>query len=289
MSKLTKKKRIWIVAQLKKGMSVKNIALAQNINRKTVWEIYQKYKKLGINGLKTHKTGRPFEPLNSKFYRLVIEEWKKNKCGARKLHAVMNRKGFTVSRRKIEQVMISEGFQKPVYKRRKSRKYKRYEWPIPNYMWHTDWHVIKSEKLKGENIIVYLDDCSRKIMGYTLGTMTTKNSLFALYSAIATHSHVPYCLNSDRGTQFYPNKRDKHGKANHVFQVILEKLGICFIPSRARHPQTNGKNEKFFDILDKEFDERFKTIDEFIEWYNSKRLSEALDYLTPNEAYELRF
>lgn len=289
MSKLTKKKRIWVISQIKKGMSVKNIALIQNISRKTVWEIYQKYKKFGIDGLKTHKTGRPFEPLSKKFYALTIEEWKKNKCGARKLHAVMKRKGFAVSRRKIEQVMIAEGFQKAVYKRRKPRRYKRYEWPIPNYMWHTDWHVIKAEKLKGKNIIVYIDDCSRKIMGYTLGSMTTKNSLFALYGAIATCSHVPYCLNSDRGSQFFPNKKNKNGKASHIFQVELEKLGICFIPSKTRHPQTNGKNEKIFDILDKEFDERFETIDEFINWYNSKRLSEALDYLTPNEAYKMRF
>jgi len=267
---------------------VKSIALSQKISRKTVWEINKRYKKWGDEGLRDHKTGRPFEPLNSNFYDLVINEWKKNKCGARKLHAVMKRKGFSVSRRKIEQVLVRESFQKPFLKRRKPRKYKRYEWPIPNYMWHTDWHVIKAEKLKGENIIVYIDDCSRKIMGYCRGNMTTVHSLFALYSAITKHKVIPYCLNSDRGTQFFPNKMDKNGKASHEFQIALEELGIIFVPSKARHPQTNGKNEKFFDILDKEFDDRFETIDDFIEWYNNERLSEAVDYMTPNEAYKKR-
>ena len=33
-------------------------------------------------------------------------------------------------------------------------------------MWHTDWHVIKSEKLKGKDLIVYLDDCSQEILSY---------------------------------------------------------------------------------------------------------------------------
>jgi transposase InsO family protein len=267
---------------------VKSIALSQKISRKTVWEINKRYKKWGDEGLRDHKTGRPFEPLNSRFYDSVIIEWKKNKCGARKLHAVMKRKGFSVSRRKIEQVLLREGFQKPFPKRKKPRKYKRYEWPLPNYMWHTDWHVIKSEKLKGENIIVYIDDCSRKIMGYCRGNMNTVNSLFALYSAITKHKVIPYCLNSDRGTQFFPNKRDKDGKASHEFQMALEEIGIIFVPSKARHPQTNGKNEKFFDILDKEFDDRFETIDDFIEWYNNERLSEAVDYMTPNEAYKKR-
>lgn len=173
-------------------------------------------------------------------------------------------------------------------KKRKPRSYKRYEWPLPNYMWHTDWHAIKAEKMKGRNILVYIDDCSRKVMSYTIGAMNTANSIFALYNAIATHNVTPYCLNSDRGTQFFPNKRDKNGNATHKFQEELEFLGILFIPSKARHPQTNGKNEKFFDILDKEFDERFETIEEFINYYNTERLSEALNYMTPDEAYKKR-
>lgn len=269
-------------------MAINRIAQAQKVSRKTIWEIKKKFKAKGILALENNKGGRPFEPLAPKFYQLVIDEWQENRCGARKLHAIMMRKGFTVSRRKIEQVLKAEGLQKHVLKRQKPRKYKRYEWPLPNYMWHTDWHIIKSGELKDETIIVYMDDCTRRIMSYAVGAMTTKNSLLALYCAIAKHSITPYCLNSDRGTQFFPNKRDKQGKASHAFQVALKELGIHFIPSKKRHPQTNGKNEKFFDIFEKEFDDRFETIDEFINWYNNKRLSEALDYYTPNEAYKKR-
>ena len=155
-------------------------------------------------------------------------------------------------------------------------------------MWHTDWHVIKAQKMKGKNFLSYLDDCSRKIMGYCVGAETTRNSLFALYNAIAKNFVIPYILNSDRGAQFFPNKRDKKGKALHKFQEVLNKLGIIFLPSRRRHPQTNGKLEKFHHILDTEFDERFATLDEFIEWYNNKRPSEAVGYMTPNEAYKKR-
>lgn len=262
--------------------------MSQNINRKTVWEINKKFELYGQDGLKTHKPGRLFEPLNSKFYDIVVEEWKKNKCGARKLYVILSKKGFSVSRRKIEQVLVAEGFQKPCPKRRKPRKYKRYEWPISNYMWHTDWHVIKAKKLKGENILVYIDDCSRKIMSYITSDQTTQNSLFALYKAIAEHGVMPFCLNSDRGSQFIANKFDKHGEANHEFQQALEDLGILFVPSKKRHPQTNGKNERFFGILDREFDERFEDLDHFIHWYNNERLSEAVDYMTPNEAYKKR-
>ena len=264
------------------------IAMAMKISRMAIWKIEQKFKKWGEEGLKDEKPGRLFEPLNSKFYSLVVEDWKKQRCGARKLHAILKKKGFSVSRRKIEQVLVKEGLQKPVPKRKKPRRYKRYEWPLPNYMWHTDWHVIKAQKLKGENIIVYLDDCSRKVMGYCIGAETTKNSLLALYSAVAENLATPFILNSDRGAQFFPNKKDKDGKAVHEFQEVLGELGIIFVPSKRRHPQTNGKLERFFGILDKEFDERFKDLDEFMEWYNSKRASEAIDYMAPSEAYEKR-
>ncbi len=217
-----------------------------------------------------------------------MQEWKKQRCGARKLHAILCKKGFGVSLWKVSQVLKTEGFQKPNRKKQKPRKYKRYEWPLPNYMWHTDWHVIKSQNLKGQNIIVYLDDCSRKVMGYGIGDMTTKNSLLALYGAIAKNGVSAHILNSDRGTQFFPNKRDRKGKAVHEFQQALEELGILFVPSRRKHPQTNGKLEKFFHILDTEFNDRFKTLDEFIRWYNNERSSEAVDYMTPQEAYDNR-
>jgi putative transposase len=264
------------------------IASDQKISRINVWRIRKKFEKDSKYGLKDHKSGRLFEPLNPKFYDLVVGEWKKYKCGARKLHAILKKKGFGVSLRKISQVLVREGFQKQFLKRRKPRKYKRYEWPLPNYMWHTDWHKIKAQKLRGENVLVFIDDCTRKIMGHITGGTTAKNSILALYKAISKNLVTPHTLNSDRGAHFFPNKKDKRGKAMHEFQKVLDELGIIFIPSKVRHPQTNGKNEKFFDILDKEFDERFETLDDFIEYYNNTRPSEALDYMTPNEAYKKR-
>lgn len=274
---------------MKAGVSPGRVALAQKVSRMAVWKIWQAYKKFGDDGLKDHKAGRLFEPLNANFYNCVVDEWQKQRCGARKLHVILKKKGFGVSRRKIEQVLKAEGHQRPSPKRQKPRKYKRYEWPLPNFMWHTDWHVIKAEKLKGQNFICYLDDCSRRIMAHgVFDAMTTKNSLLTLYKAIAQHHVTPFELNSDRGPQFIPNKFDKYGKANSKFQEALKELGIIFIPSRRRHPQTNGKLEKFHHILDTEFDDRFQTIDQFIEWYNNERASEAIDYMNPKEAYEKR-
>ena len=66
-------------------------------------------------------------------------------------------------------------------------------------------------------------------LGYCIGAETTRNSLFALYSAIAGSLATPFILNSDRGAQFFPNKRDKEGNAFHEFQEALKELGICLL------------------------------------------------------------
>ena len=107
-------------------MPKNRIAMAMKISRMALWKIEQRYKKDGEYGLKDRMPGRLFEPLSSKFYKLVIKEWKKNKCGARKLHVIFKKKGFKVSCSKIEQVLIKEKLQKHCLKRQKQRKYKRY-------------------------------------------------------------------------------------------------------------------------------------------------------------------
>ncbi|MFQ5620567.1 MAG: helix-turn-helix domain-containing protein, partial [Candidatus Nanoarchaeia archaeon] len=55
-----------MVQRLRKGMSVDQVALAQKIHRSNVWRIRKKFERDGLDGLKTHKPGRLFEPLNAK-------------------------------------------------------------------------------------------------------------------------------------------------------------------------------------------------------------------------------
>ena len=55
---------------------------------------------------------------------------------------------------------------------------------------------------------------------------------------------------SDKGTQFYNAKRNKKGKRTpRLFEQELKELGTEFWTSRRNHSQTNGKQEKLFDML----------------------------------------
>ena len=90
---------------------------------------------------------------------------------------------------------------------------------------------------------------------------------------------------SDKGSQFYANKCNKNGKKGiSEFEKELAGLTIDFWTSRRNHPQTNGKMEKWFDTMKKRFKKHpDESLQEFVKWYNEKRIHHALAYDTPEK------
>jgi putative transposase len=70
-----------------------------------------------------------------------------------------------------------------------------------------------------------------------------------------------------------------------LFEQELDELGIEFWTSKRNHPQTNGKNERWFRTYE-ENRKRFKSFEDYVKWYNNKinlGLSRK-EGITPNEA-----
>ena len=64
----------------------------------------------------------------------------------------------------------------------------------------------------------------------------------------------------------------------------MQENNIKHIPSRRNHPQTNGKEERWFRTYE-ENRHKFKSFNEFIKWYNDRihlGLSRK-EGITPNE------
>jgi len=160
----------------------------------------------------------------------------------------------------------------------------RYEWPISDYMWHTDWSAYK-----GKWYIAFIDDKSRKIMAAgEFNNATEKNAIFVLHQAILSNEVCPAVVLSDKGTQFYNSKKNKKGELTpSLFEQRLKGLGIELWTSRRRRPQTNGKMEKWFDTMKKRFEKHpEEKLQDFVKWYNEERIHHALEYKTPSEVYE---
>lgn len=239
---------------------------------------------MGELAYKALKAGRPKQPINSTFIRKVVQIRKDDDYGSKKIHVVLKREGFAVSQRQIQRILDEQGLTEPCEKRRGQRKYVRYQWPISNYMWHTDW-----SELNGKQYIAYIDDRSRKILiGGEFTNATAENTIFLLHQAILTNEVNPVIILSDKGSQFYANIRTKSGeKGISQFEEEVEALGIDFWTSRRNHPQTNGKMEKWFDTMKKRKRKHPEELfQDFIKWYNEKRIHHALDFRTPEEVYQ---
>jgi putative transposase len=244
----------------------------------------QKHKKEGIKAYKIKKSGRPKLPLNPKFVKKVIEIRKSDDYGSEKIHYVTTQEGYTVSQRQIQRILDEKGLTDPCPKRRGQRSYVRYEWPISNYMWHCDWSFYLNKWY-----IAFIDDRSRRIMAAgVFSNATFENTLFVFYQAILENEVSPVIVLSDKGSQFYANKKTKMGtRALSQFEKELNKIGIQLWTSRRNHPQTNGKMEKWFDTMKKRMKKHpEETFHELVRWYNKKRIHHALSYKTPEEVYK---
>ncbi len=278
------KKRRWIVRQFRAGRSASSIASIQKISRRMVYKLVQQHKREGDNAFILKKPGRQPLGLNQCFVKTVVDLRKSTDYGSEKLHHVLTRTGFGVSQRQIQRVLDEQGLTSPCLKRRGQRSYVRYEWPISNYMWHTDWSLYK-----GEWYLIFIDDRSRRIMGAgVFDQATEENATFLLHHTILMQGVCPVIMLSDKGSQFYNNKRNNKGILTPSrFEQELERLGIDLWTSRRNHPQTNGKMEKWFDTMKQRFKRHpEETLKTFVKWYNEERIHHSLSYATPDEVYK---
>lgn len=278
---MEEKKQKWVIKRYYAGMPVKLIASHLQISVRTTQYVIKHYK---VNGMFIpHALNRrPKQEINSNFKNIIKQEWKIYQCGSVKLHILLKRKGFGVSQRKIQQVMDEFKLTAPCPKRRGQREYCSYRWPAEFVVLHTDW---TNCPITNKQLIAFIDDHSRYIMGYGLyDNATTENVLNCLYRILFEYG-IPYAIITDRGSCFYANKLDKNGEAKCKFQEALEYLEIQHIVARAHHPQTNGKIERWFGTYKREFNKRFKNIDEYVDYYNNKRPHQRLGYKTPAEVF----
>jgi len=278
MYKLTFEKRVWIVKQHYKGVSTSKIALSQRITRATVASLVRTFKDLGWDGLKDHKAGRPETLLNSISEIIIKDIRRRYGYGACRIEKMLRQKGFGISHRQIEKLLVKEGLVQPNLRKQRSRKWVRYELPNPNDLWHTDWTY---DPYTQQQLSVYIDDRTRLITSYGIFKRATVDNTIALLKCGINQYGKPKAIMTDHGPQYYTNKPDAN-QNNTQFRIILNALGIKHYVARVNRPQTNGKVERFFLTYKTEYATgSFKNIRDYISHYNEHRLHMSLDYRTP--------
>lgn len=283
MYKLNYKKREWIVKQYLKGTPTKYLASAQKVSTRTIQNIVKIYKEDGFDGLKDHKTGRPETILNNNAQILILDLRKRYGYGACRIEQILKQRGFKISHRQIEKVLLRNDLVIPNVKKQRCRKWVRYELPHPNDLWHTDWtHCPFTDK----NFSVCIDDRTRLITSFCIcKSANAKNSIDLVKEGILNYGK-PKAIMTDHGSTYYAAKSDKKGQNNSQFRIYLQVRGIKHVLARVNRPQTNGKVERFFGTYKREFiTETFTNVKDFINYYNNERIHMSLSYKTPKSVW----
>ncbi len=283
MAKLTYEKRVWVVKKYKSGVSPSELALAQKINRRCVYQLIEKYELYGWDGLKDHKTGRSEVVLNPKVQDMILELRKAYGYGPLRIENDLKNKGFSISHRQIEKLLLRNGLVQPNVKKQKARKWVRYELPNPNDLWHTDWSY---DPFTQKQLSVYLDDRTRFITSFGLFSRANSDNTIALLKTGIACYGKPKCVMTDHGSQYYANHPGA-SQENTQFRIALDVLGIKHYVARVNRPQTNGKVERFFLTYKTEFATKsFTTVKDYVRHYNEERPHMSLGFKSPQQVWK---
>ena len=131
-----------------------------------------------------------------------------------------------------------------------------------------NWHT---SRFNGKEVCVVLDDSSRFILSDgEFPATTAEASIDLVRTALEDYSEIRRIREviTDYGTQFFANKTDKNGESESAFRKFLDENNIKHILARIKHPQTNGKIEKWYHTYEKSR-KLFDNFDKFLNWYNS--------------------
>ena len=287
--KLTPAKVKYIIRAKTNNISSRIIAAEMKVSIRTVNRVWGHWMK-NKEPLAPRKFGRPKTNLTDADKCLVLKIHKEQNSGARRLEKIIEHKyGRHIPHNAIHKVLLENGLANENQKKKKRRKpWIRYERKHSLTAVHLDWHT---SRINGKEVCVVLDDSSRFILaGGEFPAATGEASIDLVRMALEDYGEIRRIREviTDHGTQFFANKMDKNGDSESAFDAFLAKNEIKHILARVKHPQTNGKIEKWYHTYEKSR-KLFDDFDKFLNWYNSTRYHESLDekhYLqTPEDAF----
>lgn len=213
--------------------------------------------------------------------------------GAAKITAVLRKEGIRVSEKMVSTLMREMGIQsirqtsKAMHdaERRKIKNHlnQKFDTHRPNEVWVGDVTYFKLDN-RAYHISVIIDLFSRMVIAYRIGKTNSTHLVKSTFKKAYSDRQPPEGLifHTDRGSNYMAKAMQDYLRSVHVTHSF----------SRVGSPYDNSVIESFFASFKKE--ELFRriyrseaefraAIDEYIRFYNTKRLHEKLQYKTPLE------
>ncbi|WP_243122267.1 IS3 family transposase [Clostridium thermarum] len=164
-----------------------------------------------------------------------------------------------------------------------------------NQLWEMD---IKYGYVQGEDKFFYLlnliDVFDRSIIGYHMGLHCEAKDAAALLRKCLIKRNLfeegasRPVIRTDNGPQF----------VNYKFSECCEEIKVEHERIPVKTPNKNAHIESFHRILEDDclkinefqtYAEAYETVNDFMEFYNNRRLHSSLRFMAPNEFYDLHF
>lgn len=234
------------------------------------------------------------KPENEHLMRLIDEEYCRHPFyGYRKMREWLITQGKKVNGKRVLRLMQKMGLQ-AIYQAKKTSKphpeHKKYPYLLKgikidraNHVWSADITYIRLEK-GFVYLTVVIDWYSRKVLSWRLSnTIESRFCTEALQEALQNYGK-PEIFNTDQGVQFTsPNfiqilknneiRISMDGKGRALDNVFVERL---------------WRSVKYEEVYLKEYAgiwDAEKNLKDYFNFYNQKRLHQALDYHTPDQIY----
>jgi len=276
----------FVVSASRREKAMRELCEEFEISRPTGYEWLRRYTASGIAGVaeKSRRPRRSPRQTAAEIEERVVElRQQRPDWGARKLQVLLAQEGITLPIITVHRILLRRGLVRPEDRFRAAVE--RFERGTPNQLWQMDFKSPLGWEAPVGPLSV-LDDHSRYAIALR-GTWTTqaepvKQGLIEAFERCG----VPEEMLMDHGTPWWNMK----AVAGWTWLTVwIMKQGIQLHFSGYRHPQTQGKVERFHGSLGAAMkrrgipagEERQRWLDEFREEYNHVRPHEALKMKTP--------
>ena len=216
--------------------------------------------------------------------RIVSLSWQYPRYGYRRIRAVLEREGWSVSRKQVQRIRRKEGLKVHPKPQRIPRQGVSTGLPTQathrNHVWTWDFIFDRTDKGSTLKMLTMLDEYTRQCLAIRVERQIRSGQVLAtLWQAMMQYG-IPEHIRSDNGTEFIAGKIQRWLRVNQIKTLYIEPGS----------PWQNGYIESFHsrfrdECLNREWllnlREARVVIEDWRMHYNTERPHSRLGYLSP--------
>lgn len=219
--------------------------------------------------------------------------------GSQKITVELNKAGISISRSYVGRLMQQMGLRSRTRKKFIATTDSTHSHPVADNVLNRDFSPTELGKAWVSDITyikvkdhwayltVMLDLADRAVIGWSLsGDMTAEHTVVAAWAdARKNRGILPgFLLHSDRGVQYTCHRFADIIRHNKYASQSMSRKGNCWDNAVAESFFKSIKYEELNHHTFHSDEQLHDCIEEYIRWYNTKRIHSSLNYKTPLEA-----